>query len=79
LRVENAITLKPITDKIFDYGKSTIEIANQKLHEVGLKEFGITDRNPLKGLGIFTIVLIIYFILTCLYALLAVIMPNYWL
>ena len=39
--MDNAITLKPISDPIFEYGKSKFEIANKTLSDEGLKELGV--------------------------------------
>ena len=76
LWVENAVTLKPITDKIFDYGSSKFELANQKLEEGYLEEFGITDRRLSKGLGIFAIFLFVYVICIGIYFLLVLLKPK---
>ena len=77
LWIENAVTLKPITDEIFDYGNSKFELANQKLEEGYLKEFGVTERRLSKGLGIFAIFLFIYFICTGIYFLLVLLKPRH--
>ena len=39
--MDNAITLKPITDLIFDYGQTKFEKANATLTDEGLKNLGV--------------------------------------
>ena len=73
VNLESSVTLKPITDKIFDFGKTRSELVNQTLSDENLKELGITDSNMLKGLGVFSILPLIYNICVGIYFLLSII------
>ena len=59
LWMDNAVTLKPVSDSIFDYGKSKFEIANQTLSDEGLRSAGVSDPKLVKGLGIFALALLV--------------------
>ena len=39
--LDDAITLKPITDPIFEYGQDQFEKANQTLTDQGMKNMGV--------------------------------------
>ena len=39
--MDHAITLKPVTDLVFDYGKTQYEKAKQKLTDEGMKNIGV--------------------------------------
>ena len=39
--VDDAITLKPVSDPIFEYGQSQFEKANATLHDSGMRYMGI--------------------------------------
>ena len=41
--LDNSITLKPITDPIFDYGKTQFERANSTLSDEVMKNAGVQD------------------------------------
>ena len=56
--IDNAITMKPVTDQVFDFGKSKFEILNQTLPSEDLKNAGITDFEMFKSLGIFVLTMI---------------------
>ena len=69
--MENAVTLKPVTDKVFDIGKSKFDLANQTLSDEGLLAAGITDPNLVRGLGVFSIVLLLNLLGVAIYFLLS--------
>ena len=70
LWMDNAITLKPISDKVFDYGKSKFEIANQTISDEGLRNAGVSDPQLIKSLGIFGLFLLCLLISLSIYLLL---------
>ena len=41
--MDDAITLKPVTDPIFEYGQSAFEKANTKMTQETMKDLGIQD------------------------------------
>ena len=47
-QMDNAITLKPITDPIFEIGASKFELINSTLSDEGLKNSGIQDTKMAK-------------------------------
>ena len=67
--MDDAITLKPVTDPIFDYGKSTFEKANSTLTHETMKNIGVQDESLIKSYGLFAIVLAGIFILLGIYFL----------
>ena len=69
--MENAVTMKPVSDKVFDIGKTKFELANQTLSDESLLEAGITDPNLFRGLGVFSIVLILNLLGVAIYFLLS--------
>ena len=77
LWMENGVTLKPVTDKVFDIGKSKFELANQTLSDEGLLEVGITDPDLVRGLGVFSIVLILNLLGVAIYFLLSAISQGH--
>ena len=71
LWMENAVTMKPVSDKVFDFGKDKFERANQTLSDESLLEAGITDPNLFRGLGVFSIVLVLGLLGVAIYVLLS--------
>ena len=55
--MDNAITLKPVSDPIFDYGQTQFEKANATLTNEGMKDMGVQDSSLFKSLGVFFVVL----------------------
>ena len=41
--MDDAITLKPVSDHIFEYGQSQFEKANATLTDEGMKNMGVQD------------------------------------
>ena len=70
--IDNAVTLKPVSDAIKDYGKSKFELANQTLSDEGLRNSGVTDPDLVQSLGMFGLVLFLMLILVGIYCLLYV-------
>ena len=58
-QMDNAITLKPIIDPMYELGVSKFELVNQTLSDEGLKNSGIQDSKLAKQLGIFALVLLV--------------------
>ena len=57
LYLDNAITLKPISDKLFEYGQSEFELADATLNDENMKAMGVQDIALSKSLGLYAIVL----------------------
>ena len=56
--MDNAITMKPISDFAFEYGKSQFENANSTLTDEGMKDMGVQDSDIGKSLGLFGLVIV---------------------
>ena len=56
-QMNNAVTLKPITDPILELGQFKFAKVNDTVTDEGLKNFGIEDNNVLKNLGLFGLVM----------------------
>ena len=69
-QLELAITLKPVSDLVMDFGKSKFQLANETLSDENLKKAGVSDPEMFKTLGIFGFVLIILLILVGIYLIL---------
>ena len=41
--MDDAITLKPVSDPIFEYGQSQFDKANSTLHNEAMKNMGVQD------------------------------------
>ena len=57
--MDDAITLKPVSDPIFEYGQSQFEIANATLSDEGMRNAGVQDTQLLKSLGLFGVVVLV--------------------
>jgi len=55
--MDNAITMKPISDLAFEYGKTQFEKANSTLTDDGMKDMGVQDSDLGKSLGLFGLVI----------------------
>ena len=55
---DNAITLKPISDYVYDYGKTQYQKANETLSDESLRSVGVVDSDLGKQLGIFSLILL---------------------
>ena len=67
--MDNAITLKPVSDPIFDYGQTQFEKANATLTNEGMKDMGVQDSSLFKSLGVFFVVLFGLVLLVVIYLL----------
>ena len=56
--MDDAITLKPVSDPIFEYGQSQFDKANATLSDEGMRNAGVQDTKLLKSLGLFGVVVI---------------------
>ncbi len=56
--LDDAITLKPVTDQVFNFGKSKFEVANSTLSDQSLKDAGVSDPELTKSLGLFALVIV---------------------
>ena len=56
--MDDAMTLKPVSDPIFEYGKSQFEKANATLTDEGMKDMGVQDSSITKSLGLFFVVIL---------------------
>ena len=56
LYLDNAITLKPISDVLFDFGKSDFELVDSTLNDEQMKSLGVQDSALSKSLGLYGIV-----------------------
>ena len=54
--LDNAITLKPVTDPIFEYGLTQFEKANATLSDEVMKNTGVQDSKMTQSLGIFALI-----------------------
>ena len=63
--------MKPISDPIFDYGKSKFQKANETLSDEGLRNAGVTDTKLAKTLGFFGLVIVLMLILVGVFFLLS--------
>ena len=67
--MDNAITLKPISDLAFDYGKSQFQKANSTLTDEGMYDMGVQDSSIVKSLGLFGLVFsLLIFLISVYYA-----------
>ena len=57
--MDNAITLKPISNPIMEWGQSKYQIANKTLSDEGLRDMGVQDTSLFKSLGVFLFVLLL--------------------
>ena len=69
---DNAITLRPISQPIFNYGKTKFEIANSTLANEDLLGLGVQDASLTQSLGVFLLaavaiglLILLYFIIKC--------------
>ena len=65
--LDDAITLKPVTDPIFEYGQSQFEKANATLQDEGMKNLGVQDSALTKSLGLFFIIILCLLFLVVIY------------
>ena len=65
--MDDAITLRPVSELIFEFGMSKFQIANETLQDDGLRNLGIEDTSLAKSLGIFGLALILIIIVTGIY------------
>ena len=65
--MDNAITLKPVTNLVFDYGKNQFEKANATLTDEGMQGMGVQDSNMWKGLGFFAFAILAILLLVIIY------------
>ena len=65
--LDDAITLKPVTDPIFEYGQSQFEKANATLQDEGMKNLGVQDSALTKSLGLFFIIILCLLFLVIIY------------
>lgn len=65
--MDNAITLKPISDLAFEYGKSQFEKANSTLTDEGMMDMGVQDSDIGKSLGLFGVVIALLVFLIIVY------------
>ena len=68
--MDNAITLKPVTDPIFEYGKSAFQKASESLTDETMRNLGVQDSKLVKSLGLFGIAFFALVSLIALYFLL---------
>ena len=67
--MDDAITLKPVSDPIFEYGQSQFDKANATLTDEGMKNMGVQDTALVKSLGLFAVVVICLLTLVLVYYL----------
>ena len=65
--MDDAITLKPVSDPIFEYGQSRFEKANATLSDEGMKNMGVQDSSLVKSLGLFAVTVISLLVLVLVY------------
>ena len=65
--MDNAITLKPVSDPIFEYGQTQFEKANATLTNEGMKDMGVQDSSLFKSLGLFLVILLGLLLLVVIY------------
>ena len=65
--MDDAITLKPVTDPMFEYGQSQFEKANATLQDEGMKNMGVQDSALTKSLGLFLVVMMGLLFLVVIY------------
>ena len=68
-QLDNAITLKPISDPILVYSKTSFEKARTRLSDELMKNVGVQDSELAKSLGLFGMVLVCLITLLALYFL----------
>ena len=69
-RIDDAVTMDPVVDAMFDFGKSKFELANTTLSDEGLRNAGVSDPELFKSLGIFTVIAALLLLATGVYLLL---------
>ena len=67
--LDNAITLKPVTDPIFEYGLTQFEKANATLSDEFMKNTGVQDSKMTQSLGIFALIFLLLLVLLGIYFL----------
>lgn len=65
--LDDAVTLKPVSDPIFEYGQSKFDKANATLTDYRMKNMGIQDSSLTKSLGFFTLGLLLLVLLVLVY------------
>ena len=65
--LDYAVTLKPVSDPIFEYGQSKFDKANATLTDYRMKNMGIQDSSLTKSLGFFTLGLLLLVLLVLVY------------
>ena len=65
--MDNAITMKPVTDVASEYGKSEFEKANATLTDEGMLDIGVQDSSILKSFGAFGVAALVLLLLLVLY------------
>ena len=65
--MDDAITLKPVSDPIFEYGQSQFEKANATLTDEGMKNMGVQDSTLIKSLGLFFVVILVLLFFVLIY------------
>lgn len=55
-QMDNAITLKPVIDPVYEIGQSKFDKVNSTVEDEGMKNSGIEETSVLKQLGLFTLV-----------------------
>lgn len=65
--LDDAITLKPVTDPIFEYGQSKFAKANSTLTDESMRNAGVQDTQLFKSLGLFTVIVVLLGILVVFY------------
>ena len=65
--LDDAVTLKPVSDPIFEYGQSKFDKANATLTDYRMKNMGIQDSSLIKSLGFFTLGLLLLVLLVLVY------------
>ena len=58
-KMNHAITLKPISDPIFDYGKTKFGILEETLSDERIMKLGVEDVSLAKTLGVFLFVIVL--------------------
>ena len=69
-QLELAITMKPVSDLVMDFGKTKFQIANETLSDENLKSSGVSDPQLFKTLGFFGIAMVVLLILVLVFLLL---------
>jgi len=67
--LDDAVTLKPVTDPFFEIGQSQFDKANSTLSDQGMKDAGIQDPDIVKSLGMFALVIFVLILLVTFWAI----------